>query len=53
MIESSSSYTFNLASPNVAGCYTIEWQLKDNSGPGPDYAVLNPALLKGAVVALK
>ena len=53
LIQSSSSYRFNWASPSVAGCYTIEWQLKDNSDPSSDYGVLNQNLLKKASVELK
>ncbi|OFW26643.1 MAG: hypothetical protein A3H97_09840 [Acidobacteria bacterium RIFCSPLOWO2_02_FULL_65_29] len=53
IIQSSSSYRFNWASPSVAGCYTIEWQLKDNSGSGPEHVVLNQNLLKRASVELK
>ena len=45
-IQSSLSYRFNWASPTVPGCYTLVWQLKDNSGPASAYAVLNPSLLK-------
>ena len=35
------------------GCYTLVWQLKDNSGPGPAFDVLNPSLLRKASVQLK
>jgi hypothetical protein len=49
----SSSFRFSWASPNVAGCYTIEWQLKDNAGPAPSFDVLNPSLLRKTVVELK
>ena len=35
------------------GCYTIAWELKDNSGAGPAYDVLNLSLLRKASVQLK
>ena len=35
------------------GCYTLVWQLKDNSGPAPAYDVLSPGLLRKASVQLK
>ena len=35
------------------GCYTIVWQLKDNSGPALPFPVLNQNLLKKTSVQLK
>jgi hypothetical protein len=52
-IQSSVSYRFNWASATQKGCYTLVWQLNDNSGPAPDYAVLNPSLLKKTSIRLK
>jgi hypothetical protein len=52
-VQSSLSYRFNWASPTLAGCYTLVWQLKDNAGPAPGYAVLNPSLLKKTSIRLQ
>jgi hypothetical protein len=52
-IQSSHSYRFNWASATVPGCYTLVWQLKDDAGPHPGYAVLNPSLLKKTSILLK
>jgi hypothetical protein len=52
-LTSSLSFRFNWASATVPGCYTLVWQLKDDAGPGPGYAVLNPSLLKKTSILLK
>jgi hypothetical protein len=52
-IQSSLSYRFNWASPTVPGCYTLVWQLKDNTGPAPGYALLSPSLLKKTSIRLQ
>jgi hypothetical protein len=52
-IQSSLSYRFNWASPTTPGCYTLVWQLKDDAGPAPGYAVVNPGLLKKTSIRLK
>jgi hypothetical protein len=52
-IQSSLSYRFNWASPTLPGCYTLVWQLKDDAGPAPSYAVLNQSLLKKTSIRLQ
>ncbi len=52
-----SSFQFNWDSSTAtgtgAGCYTIVFQLKDNSGGPPNYTVLDPSRLKLTAVQLK
>ncbi|HJT90195.1 MAG TPA: hypothetical protein VJ732_20130 [Bryobacteraceae bacterium] len=41
------------ASSTGAGCYTLIWQFKDDAGPAPGFAILNPALLHMTAVQLQ
>jgi hypothetical protein len=51
----SGGYQFNwdTTTANIKGCYTVIFQLKDDAGPAPGFAVLDPARLHLTSVQLQ
>jgi hypothetical protein len=53
----SNGYQFNWATSTASGtgpgCYTVVFQLKDDSSGSPNFTVLDPVRLKLASVQLK